>query len=64
MWTLENIQSPIFFILFSIALLGTFFWVVYSLEEVSAIFRRSMKNKSKKHLKELEAFREDLKKRN
>lgn len=64
MWTFTNLQSPEFLFLFIFAILGTIYWVTYSLQEILILFRKNIKNRAKQHLKELENYREELKRRN
>lgn len=64
MWTFANLHSPEFLFLFIFAILGTIYWVTYSLQEILILFRKNIKNRAKQHLKELENYREELKRRN
>ena len=63
MWTFSNIQSLNFLFLLGITVFCSFFWVTYSLQEFLIFFRKSLKNHTLYHEKELESYREKLKRR-
>lgn len=63
MWSFENFQSIEFLFIVSISVLGTFFWVTYSLQEVLLAFRKSTKKRAKEHLREMAKLRENIKNR-
>ena len=64
MWTFTSLQSTEFLFIFGLSTLCAFFWVSYSLQEMLILSRKNTKNRIKRHIKELENYRQELKKRN
>lgn len=63
MFDFESIQSSSILIGFIVSFAGALFWVTYSIQEFIIAYRKSVKSRSNRHRKELELFREELKKR-
>jgi hypothetical protein len=63
MWNFANLQNSTFLILFAITIAGSLFWVTYSLQEFLIAFRRNTRSKSIRHQRQMDLFRNRLKKK-
>lgn len=63
MWTFEALKNTQFLLIIGFTFLAMMFWVTYSLKEFLTNFERYKKNRRLRHLKDLDTYRSDLKRK-